>query len=69
MSTFATVTPGAVQRDLDKTSGKPRYPIPVSSTVPHEHIAQLAYSLWQQRGCPQGSAEKDWFDAERRLRK
>jgi hypothetical protein len=30
-----------------------------------EEIAQLAYSLWQARGCPHGSAEEDWFAAER----
>ena len=30
----------------------------------HERIAQLAYSYWQERGCPQGSPEEDWFRAE-----
>ncbi len=30
-------------------------------------IAQLAYALWQQRGCPVGSAEKDWLEAEQQL--
>lgn len=30
-------------------------------------IAQLAYTLWQQRGCPIGSAEIDWLEAERQL--
>ena len=28
-----------------------------------EDIARLAYSLWQQRGCPAGSAETDWLTA------
>lgn len=32
-----------------------------------EVIAQLAYQLWEQRGCPQGSANADWYEAERRL--
>jgi hypothetical protein len=27
-------------------------------------VAILAYSYWQQRGCPDGSAEDDWFRAE-----
>ncbi len=24
-------------------------------------IALLAYALWQERGCPEGSSEEDWF--------
>ncbi len=31
-------------------------------------IAKLAYALWQQRGCPDGSAEFDWCTAEEELR-
>jgi hypothetical protein len=30
-------------------------------------IAALAYALWQQRGCPEGSPENDWYEAERKL--
>jgi hypothetical protein len=33
----------------------------------HESIASLAYALWLQRGCPEGTAEEDWFRAEREL--
>lgn len=33
-----------------------------------DDIARLAYALWQHRGCPNGSAENDWFEAERTLR-
>jgi hypothetical protein len=38
-------------------------------TVPKDHrsIGEIAYQLWQARGCPQGSAEQDWLEAERRL--
>ena len=31
-------------------------------------IAMLAYTLWENRGCPEGSPEKDWFEAERKIR-
>lgn len=31
-------------------------------------IAVLAYQLWQQRGCPEGSGEEDWARAEALLR-
>lgn len=32
-----------------------------------DRIAQLAYELWEQRGCPQGSPEVDWERACRML--
>ena len=35
----------------------------------HQRIAQLAYDLWQKRGCPIGSADEDWFRAENELRR
>ena len=35
--------------------------------VTHEQIAVLAYLFWQERGCPEGSPEIDWFRAEERL--
>lgn len=30
-------------------------------------VAALAYELWQGRGCPTGSPEIDWFQAEELL--
>jgi hypothetical protein len=33
----------------------------------HKEIGTLAYSLWQARGCPEGSREEDWLNAERAL--
>jgi hypothetical protein len=32
-----------------------------------QEIAKLAYQLWQARGCPEGSSEDDWLEAERQL--
>jgi Protein of unknown function (DUF2934) len=34
----------------------------------HEEIATLAYALWEGRGCPEGSPEVDWFEAEQELK-
>ena len=34
----------------------------------HTAIGELAYRLWQAHGCPEGTAEKDWLDAEKQLR-
>jgi len=31
-------------------------------------ISDLAYELWQARGCPEGSAEVDWIEAERQVK-
>jgi hypothetical protein len=31
----------------------------------HEFVAKLAYKLWEERSCPFGSPEVDWFAAER----
>jgi hypothetical protein len=33
-----------------------------------QDIAMLAYSLWQSRGCPDGSSEADWYSAQEELR-
>jgi hypothetical protein len=41
----------------------------MSSTVAidRSEIHQRAYARWQQRGCPVGSPEHDWFEAEQEL--
>jgi hypothetical protein len=41
---------------------------PPRTELNHQQAIQLtAYHLWQQRGCPFGSPEVDWFEAEERL--
>ncbi len=43
-------------------------PIDVQSApLTHEQIAVRAYGLWQERGCPDGSPDVDWFRAEQEL--
>jgi len=37
-------------------------------TPGHESIALLAYSYWLERNGNEGSAEEDWFRAEKDLR-
>ena len=32
-----------------------------------EAIKNLAYALWEKRGCPEGTAEADWLEAEQKL--
>jgi len=40
---------------------------PSAENPGHNDIAQLAYHLWQQRGCPAGCPEDDWYRAEQEL--
>ena len=35
----------------------------------HQQIGLRAYEFWQQRGCPLGTPETDWFRAEQELTK
>ena len=41
-------------------------PEPASSL--RDQIALVAYSHWEARGCPFGSAEEDWSRAEQEIR-
>ncbi len=52
-----------------------RYPHPDQPSEPepagtpsHEEIAARAHQLWLEEGQPSGSAERNWFDAERELK-
>jgi hypothetical protein len=38
-----------------------------SSNLRHEQVAKLAYELWERRGRPTSSAERDWLLAEQIL--
>jgi hypothetical protein len=38
------------------------------SSFGHKDIAELAHTLWETRGCPEGSPEEDWFRAAQQLR-
>jgi Protein of unknown function (DUF2934) len=50
------------------TRGANGFRFQVSQMSMHEQIASLAYAIWEQRDCLQGSAEEDWRQAERELR-
>src|SRR5688572_712179 len=41
----------------------------MSSTIAidRSEIHQRAYARWQERGCPGGSPDHDWFEAEQQL--
>ena len=39
-----------------------------SAHIDENAVRAKAHELWVQRGCPQNSAEDDWYQAERLLR-
>jgi len=41
--------------------------LPAVSSDIHAGIAALAYALWQEKGCPEGTHEEDWLRAEQEL--
>lgn len=73
MSRKCIGTPGSVQRNIVKHENGPVSPSPVPPARLDDHatradIAELAYLLWEEHGCPNGSAESDWLEAEQRVR-
>lgn len=37
------------------------------TTHSHDIVAQRAYHIWQESGCPSGRDEEIWYEAERAL--
>jgi hypothetical protein len=71
MKTTVIGTQAAVRQDSEPnrpthTAGASHSREPVTSM--QENISTLAYGLWEQRGCSQGSADEDWLQAERNFR-
>ena len=67
----ATATARSFQRDPEMrkppgTASESHSQMPETSM--QENLEKLAYGLWQERGCPNGSPEIDWLEAERKLR-
>ena len=66
-------TPGSVQRDLPvEQDWRPRTapvsPSQLDDQATRADIAELAYLLWEERGCPPESAQRDWLEAERTIK-
>ncbi|HYB61525.1 MAG TPA: proteasome accessory factor PafA2 family protein [Methylomirabilota bacterium] len=48
---------------------KPRlHELPPARRPRRDQIVALAFQLWQERGCPEGDQQADWYRAEQRLR-
>ena len=59
-----------MQRKLEQTtqfSNPGRAIDPETARPTASDIAALAHELWKSRGCPDGSPDTDWFQAEAKL--
>ena len=60
MSAFAIAKLHSIERETTQIESQ--------SEAQQRDIEKLAYALWQHRGCPEGSAEVDWLEAEETVR-
>jgi len=60
-----TVSPKNQEPVAPPTVSKPD--TPVEGVQIQDDIARLAYSLWEARGGNGGSAEEDWYRAEKEI--
>jgi hypothetical protein len=59
----APTTPSGTQ------AGKPSMTGPgTQMPIPHDRIAKRAYEKWCKRGCPHGTHQQDWYEAEQEIR-
>ncbi len=38
-----------------------------TSAMIHKRVSERAYEIWLERGRPEGTAEEDWYAAEREI--
>ena len=57
-----------VQADAKRELSSSRELTFLCAALEHELIVALAHRYWMERGCPEGSAEEDWFRAEHDIR-
>ena len=69
MSAPKAATPGSVRGTISQTPERENQGNPDLDDSAAKDVAQLAYALWERRGYPEGSAEADWFEAEKQLQR
>jgi len=66
--TFKEITTMATATALlNKATSESKRKNSATAASEPDHVAELAYTLWESRGCPIGSPEEDWFKAEQEL--
>ena len=61
------IDPKTNKKDLNTSTNIPDQSGRNAAALDPNEIAIRSYELWQQRGCPIGSPEIDWFNAEEEL--
>jgi hypothetical protein len=61
----ALLPEGTAHTTAPDSSTEQRQVAPLDS----EKVAALAHQFWQERGCPEGSPDEDWFRAEEEVRR
>jgi hypothetical protein len=51
-----------------RTAARPNTAAPPNVAIAREAVARLAFQKWQKRGCPIGTDQRDWFEAEVELK-
>jgi hypothetical protein len=54
--------------DVPDNESSDSNPIVPTSRPASQDIAMLAHALWEERGCPNGCPEEDWYRAEEIIR-
>ena len=67
MATLREITAMATATALLNTASKSKRKINATGSPEPNQIAELAYTLWESRGCPIGTPEEDWFRAAQEL--
>jgi hypothetical protein len=59
---------GADHTAGNKQAGAEKLPdVDSPEQIPHETIAERAWSIWMSKGCLPGQDEMNWYQAEREL--
>ena len=67
MASRAIVDPKKVRTNPAELNRSPAGYTERSPGTEEQVIALRAYELWEERGCPIGSDQEDWFRAEKEL--
>jgi hypothetical protein len=67
-------TPGSVQRDIPRCENDRQItcsPLPAAQLngYAEAEIAEIAYELWRNRACSSNSADADWLETEKIVRR